>query len=159
MKLNKNLLIAMAVTSIATGSIIGISAVSAHGGGENKNELVTKLAEKFNVDASEVESVFKKQHAEMKAEREVKRTERLQALVDAGTITAEQKTALEAKFEEMATTRQALKNQDLSLEEIHAKMDEGRSAIESWAKEQGINLKDIRPEGGQMGGRGHGFRD
>ena len=159
MKLSKNLLAAVAVTSIATGSIIGIGAVSAHGGGENKDELVTKLAEKFNVDASEIETVFEEQHAEMELERDAKRAEHLQSLVDAGTITADQKTALETKFAEMETAREALKDQDLTREEIHTKMEEGRTAFEAWATEQGIDLDAIRPEGGHMGGRGHGFRD
>jgi len=162
MKISKNLLAAVAVTTVATGSIIGIGAVSAHGNGENKDELVTKLAEKFNVDASEVESVFEEQHAVMEQKRDAKRAEHLQSLVDAGTITADQKTALETKFAEMETAREALRDQDLTREEMHAKMEEGRTAIDAWAKEQGIDLKTIRPEGGPMGhegGRGHGFRD
>lgn len=45
MKISKNLLAAVAVTTVATGGILGISAASAHGNGENKDELVTKLSE------------------------------------------------------------------------------------------------------------------
>ncbi len=159
MKISKNLIAALAVTTIATGSILGVSAASAHGSGDNKDELVTKLAEKFNVDASEVESVFEEQHAEMEAERDTKREEHLQSLVDAGTITADQKIALETKFTEMETARESIKDQDLTHEEMHTKMEESRTAFEAWAKEQGIDLSAIRPDGGHMGGRRHGMRD
>lgn len=162
MKLSKNLLAALAVTTVATGSILGVSAVSAHGNGENKDELVTKLAQKFNIDVSEVESVFEEQRTEMQAERETKRAEHLQGLVDAGTITAEQKTLLETKFDEMKATREALRDQDLTREERHEKMEEARESFEAWANEQGIDLEAIHPEGGpegQKGGRGHGMRD
>lgn len=158
MKINKQLLAAVAVTTIATGSIIGISATSAHQTkGENKDELVTKLAEKFNVDASEVESVFDEQRATMEAERDSKREEHLQTLVDEGKITAEQKIALEAKFAEMKSARDELKNQNLTRDEMHTKMEEGRVAFKAWAEEQGIDLDAIRPEGGlRFGPGGHG---
>ena len=157
MKISKNLLAAVAVTTVATGGILGISAASAHGNGENKDELVTKLAEKFNVDASEVESVFEAQHEEHQAEMEAKRAEQLQSLVDAGTITADQKTALEAKFEEMHTLRESLRDQDLTREQMHDKMKEARDSFETWAEDQGIDLEAIRPEGkgfGEHGPRG-----
>lgn len=162
MKISKNLLAALAVTTVATGSILGVSAASAHGNGENSDELVTKLAEKFNVDESEIESVFEEQRTEMQAERETARAEHLQGLVDAGTITSDQKIALEAKLDEMKATREALRDQDLTREERHEKMEEARDSLEAWAKEQGIDLSAIHPEGGpggHKGGRGHGMRD
>lgn len=156
MKLSKNMLAAVAVTTVAAGGLLGVSAASAHGNGEHKDELVTKLAEKFNVDKSEVEAVFEAQHAEMEAEREAERSEHLQSLVDSGKITAEQKTALEAKFEEMHTKREELKDQNLTRKEIHDKMDEARDSFEAWAEEQGIDLDAIRPERGARGEFGHG---
>lgn len=159
MKYSKNLLAAALVTTIAAGSVAGIGAASAHNSSGNRNDdLISKLAQKFGVEEGEVKAVFDEQHEAREAERDAKRTEHLQSLVDNGTLTAEQKTALEAKFEEMHVSREALRSQDLSREEKRAKMQENRAALKAWAKEQGIDLSTIRPEGGEGQG-GHGRKD
>ena len=155
MKLSKNLLAAIAVTTIASGSIIGIGAASAQSSNNGQDSLVSKIAEKFNLDKTAVQSVFDEQHAAREAEIQAKIADRLQSLVDSGKITAEQKTALEAKQAEMKATREALKDQNLTREEMHTKMEEARTTFETWAKDQGIDLSVIRPEGGPMGRGDH----
>ena len=62
---------------------------------------------------------------------------RLQTLVDKGTITADQKTKIEAKQKE-----------------LEAKREENKTAIEKWATDNGIDAKYLL--GGGMGMRGHG---
>ena len=141
------------VTTVAAGSLLGVAS-AATSSSDPQGGLIDKLVSKFNLNKEEVQAVFDEAHEERHAEMEAKRSEHLQELVDAGTITAEQKTALEAKFEEMHTNREALRDQDLTEEERRTKMDEARDAFESWAEQQGIDLDAIRPEGGR-GGMGH----
>jgi len=61
----------------------------------------------------------------------------LQALVDKGTITADQKAKITAKQSELESQRTA-----------------ERTALEQWAKDNGIDVSYLM--GGKMGGRGHG---
>ncbi len=150
MKISKNLLAGVAVTTVAAGSIIGIGAASAHGGFGNGDNVASEVAQKFNLNEEEVKQFFEDKHQERETEMEAKRSERLQALVDAGTITADQKTALEAKSEEMHTLRESFRDQDLTREQMHDKMKEARDSFKTWANEQGIDLEAIRPEGRQM---------
>jgi hypothetical protein len=156
MKINKQLLAAVAVTTVATGTALGISGASAHSGGneEERAARVSELAERFNLDESEVESYFEEKRTEHEAEREQKRDEHLAGLVEDGTLTQEQADALKAKMEELHEARDALKDQDLTREEMREQMEANREELQSWAEEQGIDLDAIRPEKGE-GRRGH----
>jgi hypothetical protein len=125
------------------------------------SSLVEKIANTFNLDRSKVQEVFDTDRTERETEREAEQAERLQALVDDGTITAAQKTAIEAKIKEMKAERDANKDamKDLTNDERKAKMDEKRKALETWAKEQGLDLSTLKgilggPGGGHGGPRG-----
>lgn len=120
------------------------------------SNLVDKLVSKFNLNKEDVQSVYDEAHKEHEAQREQEQTKKLQALVDNGTITASQKTAIEVKIKEMKAECESSKDsfKDLSEDERKAKMDEKRQKLESWAKEQGLDLSKLR--GVLMGGRGHG---
>lgn len=122
------------------------------------SSLVDKIASTFNLDKSKVQEVFDAERTEHEAEREQQRTEKLQALVDAGTITEAQKTAIETKLKEMKAERETNGDdlKDLSDDERKTKMDEKRTALETWAKEQGLDLSELRGVLGGPGGHGGG---
>jgi len=144
-------------TTITAASIMGIGAASAQS--NSGNNIVDKIATKFSLNRDEVQSVFDEQHDEKKAKHEQRQATRLQELVDNGTITANQKTALEAKRTEMESKRDALKDQNLTREEIRTQMESTRIEFEAWAKDQGIDLGAIRPEGMGRGGQHRGGMD
>jgi len=154
------LIAAAAIATIGTGGLVGMQAVSAESGTSTSStdpmsNLVDKLVSKFNLNKTDVQKIFDESKTEMEAKREEKQTARLQKLVDAGTITAEQKTKIEAKLKELKTARESSKDsmKDLTDDERKAKMESQRTALEAWAKENGIDLTRI---GGVMMGRGHG---
>ena len=68
-------------------------------------------------------------------------SDRLQKLVDDGKLTADQKTKIEAKQKE-----------------LQAKHDADKTALETWAKDNGIDTQYLMMGGGP-GGRGHGDHD
>jgi polyhydroxyalkanoate synthesis regulator phasin len=147
------MLAAGVVTTIAAASVMGIGAASAQS--SSGTSIVDRIATKFNLNRDEVQSVFDEKHDEMQANRAEKQSTKLQELVDNGTLTADQKTALQAKQEEMHSAMESLRDQNLSREEMRTKMEDGRTEFEAWAKDQGIDLESIRPEGGMgMGHRG-----
>lgn len=133
MKMNKNLLLAGVVTTIAAGSLLSVGAASADSpaGGS----LIDKIATKFSLNRNDVEAVFDENRAEKQAERATNFSENLQDKVDSGDITAEQKTLVEAKFAEMQSAR-----------------DTERDAIKQWAEDTGIDAKYLLSSRGHMGG-------
>ncbi len=70
----------------------------------------------------------------------------MQKLVDKGTITAEQKTAIEAKLEELHTKREAEHEsmKDLTPAERKAKRKQNKAEMEAWAKQEGIDLAKLK---------------
>lgn len=137
MKVSKSMLTAGAVTTFAVATLAGVGTVSAHGSNGNR--------------ASE-------NNAQKMEQRQEKRTERLQSLVDSGTISGDQRVALEAKHEEMHGLRDELKTQDLSREERREKTDQIRTGFKAWAAEQGIDIESLRPDGAKGHGRQNEMR-
>lgn len=91
--------------------------------------------------------------------------ERLEALVEAGTITAEQKTSIETKMAEQKTKLEALKSQNLSDEDFKTQMDAIHAEMKAFMESQGLTdilppmgLKILKGDmGGMRGGPGRGF--
>lgn len=157
--LNKSLLVGGILTTLGLGTLATVGIASAETGTDSNNpmsSLVQKIASKFNLNKDEVQKVFDEDRSAREAEREKDQAERLQKLVDAGTITASQKTAIEAKIKEMKAERDANKDsmKDLSDTERKAKMDAKKTELETWAKQQGLDLTKL--QGVLMGGHGRG---
>ncbi len=151
MKLNKNLVLAGLLSTVVLGTIG--SAVHAQAQGKDgPNTIVDAIAEKFSLNRDDVQDVFDEQRKEHHAEFEDKRSQRLQELVDDGTLSQEQFDALQAKHAELEDAREALKDQDLSRGEMHKKMQELMTSFESWAQDQGIDLTEIMPHHGMKRG-------
>jgi len=137
------------------GSVIGVvglagvastGLVSAATDTPGSGSMVKKIAARFNVNQDEVQQLFNEEHEARQADRHAKLSERLQKLVDEGAITAAQKTAVEAKLKELAAARDANHGEmrNLSEDEREAKMDERHQALESWAKDQGLDLSKLK---------------
>lgn len=125
------------VASVAIAGALGIVGLGTAGtvsalsnSSSASDSLVNRLVETFNLDKAEVEAVFSEERATREDEMKTERSERLQDLVDEGEITTEQKTAIETKLEELQTER-----------------ENERSALESWAEENGIDVRHLMMRG------------
>lgn len=147
MKRKQKIAIGVAVAAISTMTFLGAGMASANVGGE---ELVARIASKFNLSQTDVQKVVDEYRLEEQTTREAERSADLQAKVDAGTITAEQKTLIENKVKEIQAEREAHRAEDLTPAERQAKMQASRETLEKWATDNGIDVKDVMP------GRGHG---
>ena len=162
--LNKSLIVATIVGTVGTGVLATSTIASAESGAASStnpmSSLVDKLASTFHLDKSKVQEVFYTQRTEMEAKREAEVKTRLQVLVDDKTITSAQKTAIETKLAELKKEREADKGamEGLTDDERKAKMDEKRTALETWAKEQGLDLTKLKGVLGGPGGHGGGPR-
>lgn len=159
--LTKSLVVAGVLGTVGIGTLTGANIASAESGTggsstDPMSSLVQKIASKFNLNKDEVQKVFDEDRTAHDAEREKQVTERLQKLVDAGTITAAQKTAIENKLKDLKTSREADREtmKDLTNEQRKAKMDEKKTELENWAKEQGLDLIKLKGIFGGPGGHG-----
>lgn len=129
MKGAKTLVIAGTVASIGLATLAGGGLVSAATNGSNEN-IVDKIASKFNLKKSDVQAVFDQDKAAHQAERTAENSARLQTLVDDGKITAEQKTLIEAKQAENQKQRET-----------------ERVALEKWAIDNKIDFRYLMGRG------------
>jgi len=133
---------------VSSGIVLGATNVSAQEGSSNPmSSLVSKIAQRFNLNESEVQAVFDEHHNEMHEQMQSNFEDRLSQLVLEGKITEAQKAAIVAKMEELHANKEAWISdfENLTPEERRAKMLEKRAELEAWAAEQGIDLSVIGP--------------
>jgi hypothetical protein len=156
MKIPKQLIVTGVVATIgAVGAGQMVSAQTATGDG-GSDTLVAKIAQKFNLDSSEVQQVFDQDRQAKEAEREAKIDSKLAQLVTDGKITNEQKDAIVAKRSELKAERDSNMNamDSKTGAERKAEMDAKKTELENWAKQNNISTEYLRYVMG--GGRGHG---
>ncbi len=121
------------------------------------SSLVEKIATKFNLNKDDVQEIFdedrKAHQTEMKANYEKK----LSDAVASGKITEAQKALILQKHMEMQSTHianmESMKN--LSQDARKAHFEKEKTALDAWAKENGIDTQYLFGLGGK-GHRGHG---
>lgn len=155
----KNYLVAAGIVA-ATGAagLTGLAVANAatgNTGHDHMSSLVDALASKFNLNKSDVKAVFDTNREQMQAQHEQEIKDQAAQLVKDGKLTQAQADALSAKRAELQKEREANRaaDQDLTRDQRKATMDERRTALEAWLKEQGI---DAQYRYLLMGGRGHG---
>lgn len=135
MKLSRKVVIpTLALGALTMVGAYGINTANAHGFGfrdglENRDSLIQRLVERFNLNRGEVEEVFEQHREERQNEQRAQREERLNQAVASGKITEDQKNALIAKINEWRAERENIRN--LS-EERHEKMREHHEEMRQW---------------------------
>lgn len=153
--------LAIAATA-ATIGLAGLGAGVAHAATtdstktDRMSSLVDKIATKFNLNKTEVQQVFDTQKTEMQAERETQVKADIAKLVTDGKITQAQADAINTKRAELEKTREANKDtmKNATKDERKAAMDEHKTDLEAWAKQNNIDSQYLRYVMG--GGHGHG---
>jgi hypothetical protein len=134
--MKKSALIGLSMTAVTLG-VVGLSSIASAQTSTSGTSLIDKIATKFNLKKADVQAVFDADRTEKEAERLAENSTRLQSLVDKGTITADQKTKIEAKQKELQTKR-----------------DAERTELEKWATDNGIDAKYLMGGGMGRGGKG-----
>lgn len=148
--------LALAVTAILIAGVaglvgvLGITKAYAQESLDSYPILIQNLAEKFNLDSEEVFEVFEDT-------REQRVNERLDAFVEDGTITEEQKELIIEKQEDFRSQFEDIHNQQLTSEERRNAMFELKEEMRDWAEENDIPLLQIMMRGKQDGLRDKGF--
>lgn len=145
------------LTAVGTVGLVGVSANAATNS-DHQSDLISKIAKKFDLNPSDVKQVFDESHKEHEAQRSAKLSENLQKKVDDGTITADQKSKLEAKLKELKAKheaeREANKGSKPDRAAMKQKMESNRAELKAWASQNGIDLDKVMPKSA-MGMGGH----
>jgi len=168
-------------SKIITGAIIticlmatGFGIVKATSGSNNPmSGLITTIAQKFNLNESDVQTVFDGYKTQMNTEREARRTEtqaqrqqefttRINQAVTDGKLTQTQANAILAKMTELQTQKEELENK--TPEERRTIMKERMDTLKQWMTDNNIPQQYCPFMGFGMGkgmggfeGRGHGM--
>lgn len=113
--------------------------------------IIQKLVQKFGLKESDVQTVFNEARQERQSQMQAKFEERLNQLVKDGKITEAQKQAILAKHKELQEKKQQEVQswQNMTPEQRRQAKEVQKQELESWAKQNGIDLKYFF--GGRMG--------
>jgi hypothetical protein len=157
--MNKKLVALGIAAAVGTVGVTGVGVANAvtKNGTDPMSSLVDALASKFNLNKTDVQKVFDEQHATMEATHEQEVKDKLAQLVKDGKLTQAQVDKIIAKQAELKKEREANKDsmKDKTREEMKSAMEAKRTALETWAKDNGIPTEYLRFVIGH-GGHGHG---
>lgn len=151
-KLKKSFIAAAAVSSIGIASLGGTIAANAQG--EKSDNLIDKIASKFNLNKDEVKKVFDEERSARQAEFEKKQAQRLDQAVADAKITSEQKDLITKKLAELKQFRYSLDGKTVS--ERKEALKNKRQETIKWAKDNNIPLRYLGPMAGPHHGRHFG---
>lgn len=129
------LAIAGAFTTVGLASIIGLASVSA----ESQNSptgLVDKIAQRFNLNKSDVQKVFDENRSEHQAARQQHYEYRLSQAVKDGKLTEDQKTKLLDKLNELQSREEDL--EDKTSQQRYQNIEQDHDALKQWAQDNNI---------------------
>lgn len=143
-----------AIGLMAVLVLANVQAVSANDSSRRKGDFAQVLAEKFNLDQSQVEQTLQEYHQGNHEANEQRRKEhfedRLEQAVNEGKLTEAQSYAILEKFEEMHNRLEELHDQDLSEDEMHELKADIHEEMQAWAEDQGIDFEMFLRTGQKM---------
>lgn len=167
----KKLVVAGTVVAVSLAGLAGGAAYATTNntnGSDPMNGLASAIATKFNLNKDEVQKVVDEQRTQMQAQRDQEVKDQVAQLVKDGKLTQAQADKINAKRAELEKEREANRTSDQNLtdERRKAKMDEHKTALDTWLKDNGIDsqysyllMGGRGGHGGGPGGRGNGQRD
>lgn len=156
--LQKKIMLPVIGIAILGSTLFGAQYVSAQDA-TSSSSIVQKIAEKFNLNATDVQKVFDEEHAARSAERQAAFEKNLSQAVTDGKITATQKDAIAKKFAAMKTGKSADHEAFKSMtdEERQKAMETKKQELADWASEIGLTTEVLQEVLGRKGGMGfHG---
>ena len=149
----------MVTAGVLTATILGggIFASMASAASNNSDDsLAAKIANKFNLNKDEVQTVLNEHHqevsAEHKAEMQTRLEQRLSKAVSDGKITEDQKTKIIDYLKTQETFFESLK--DKTAEERKSAITAHKAEVQKWASDNGIDQQYVLFGGGHDGHMG-----
>lgn len=141
MKLNQKIVAGGAAAIIATLGLGGAAMAATSTDTNPQDSLAQKIADKFHLNKSDVQTVIDQNHQDRQAKHEQMLKDRLDQAVKDGKLTQDQETKLLAELktlhDETKTDNQA--DRHANRKAMHDKLDQ-------WSKDNGIDLSKVMPQ-------------
>lgn len=147
--------------TLTGATVFGIAKVNAQSTIQPYQGLVQAIAQKFNLNQSQVQSVVDQYREQLQASRQQQRQDKLKTklntLVQQGKITAAQEQSILAEFVKLQGEYNPANIQNLTRAQRQQEFQKRQQELQSWASSQGIYLSLIRSLGNEakMGGMMH----
>lgn len=156
MNIKKTLLAASAAATLGVAGIGGLGIASAATNNDMTNRqanLVSKIAQKFNLNQADVQAVFDQDRASHEADMQARIEQKLTQAVKEGKITQVQKDAIVAKMAEMKSTMESEMSsmRGKTPAERRQVMKQHEQDLKTWAKDNNIPIKYLMFMGGHHG--------
>ncbi len=136
----KKLILSAAVLSASTLGLVGVAGAQTS---TDVDSFASRLAQRFNLEESEVFEFIEESRQERREAKAEARTEALSVAVEDGVITQIQLDALLERKEESQAARQALRDSNAGREEIRDQIQSSREEFQAWAEAEGIDLEEL----------------
>lgn len=145
---------ALGVTGLAGGAVFATA--NSTSGTDPMSGLVSAIATKFNLKKDDVQKVFDEQRTQMETQREQEVKDQVAQLVKDGKLTQAQADKIDAKRAELVKEREANRTSEQNLTDAQrkTKMEERKTALDTWLKDNSIDSQYAYLLMGGHGGRG-----
>ncbi len=145
---------ALGVTGLAGGAVFATA--NSTSGTDPMSGLVSAIATKFNLKKDDVQKVFDEQRTQMETQREQEVKDQVAQLVKDGKLTQAQADKINAKRAELVKEREANRTSEQNLTDAQrkTKMEERKTALDTWFKDNNIDSQYVYLLMGGHGGRG-----
>ena len=145
---------ALGVTGLAGGAVFATA--NSTSGTDPMSGLVSAIATKFNLKKDDVQKVFDEQRTQMETQREQEVKDQVAQLVKDGKLTQAQADKINAKRAELVKEREANRTSEQNLTDAQrkTKMEERKTALDTWLKDNNIDSQYVYLLMGGHGGRG-----
>ncbi|NTU72782.1 hypothetical protein HGB07_01240 [Candidatus Roizmanbacteria bacterium] len=156
---NKVIVPALVVLTIVGIGVFGATQTSAQTN-SGFTSLVEQIATKFGLKQSDVQAVFDQHRQDRQTQMETQFEAKLSQDVKDGKITEAQKQLIIAKHKELAVNRQKYKEslKSMTADQRKTTREKEKNDLETWAKQNNIDLKYLYGGLGNGFGRGHGMK-
>jgi hypothetical protein len=145
---------ALGVTGLAGGAVFATA--NSTSGTDPMSGLVSAIATKFNLKKDNVQKVFDEQRTQMETQREQEVKDQVAQLVKDGKLTQAQADKINAKRAELVKEREANRTSEQNLTDAQrkTKMEERKTTLDTWLKDNNIDSQYVYLLMGGHGGRG-----
>lgn len=145
---------ALGVTGLAGGAVFATA--NSTSGTDPMSGLVSAIATKFNLKKDDVQKVFDEQRTQMETQREQEVKDQVAQLVKDGKLTQAQADKINAKRAELVKEREANRTSEQNLTDAQrkTKMEERKTTLDTWLKDNNIDSQYAYLLMGGRGGRG-----
>ena len=145
--MNKKIVFPVIALTLLGGSYFAVTAASAQTSPSPMSGLSQAIAQKFNLNQTEVQDVVDtwhtQKHDEMKKNMQQRLTEKLDQAVTDGKLTESQKQALLTKLSEEMGSFDKENFKKMTPEQRKTEIEKKRTELETWATSQGIDLNAL----------------